>query len=55
MVGAVSMMAVICVRSCVMVDLVVSGRVSAASGGVSFSTQGLRPPSCRISVLVGSC
>ena len=41
MVGAGSMIVVFCVRSCVMVDLVVSGRVCDGGGGVSFSTQGV--------------
>ena len=39
--GAGSMMVVYCVRSCVMVDLVVSGRVCDGGGGVSFSTRGV--------------
>ena len=38
--GAISMMAVFCVRSCVMVDLVVSGRVCDSGRGVSFPTLG---------------
>ena len=41
MIGAGSMMATCCVRSRVMVDLVVSGRVCDGFGGVSFSTQGV--------------
>ena len=41
MIGTGSMMAVFCVWSCVMVDLVVSGRVCDGGGGVSFSTQGV--------------
>ena len=40
MVGAGSMMAVFCMWSCVMVDLVVSGRVCASGGGIS-PTQGI--------------
>ena len=40
MVGNVSMMSVFYVRSCVMVDLVVSSRVTGGGGGVSFFTQG---------------
>ena len=50
MIGAGSMVAVFCVRSCVMVDLVVSGIISA--GGVSFSTQGVGRRAC-VSGLVG--
>ena len=41
MIGAGSMMAVVCVRSCVMVDLVVSGRICDGGDGVPFSTQGV--------------
>ena len=41
MIGAGSMMAAFYVRSRVMVDLIVSGRVCDGGGGVSFSTQGV--------------
>ena len=37
-----SMMAVFCVRSCVIVDLVVSGRICVDGGDVSFSWLGAR-------------
>ena len=40
MVGAGSMVAVFCLRSCVMVDLEVSGTICAGDSGVS-STQGI--------------
>ena len=41
MVGAGSMVAVFCVRSCIMVDLVLSGRVCVGRGVTSFSKQGI--------------
>ena len=41
MVRAGSVMAVFCVRSCVFVNNIVSGRVCAGGAGVSFSTQGV--------------
>ena len=41
MIEAGSIMAVFCVRSCVMADLVVSGTVCDGGGGVSSSTQGV--------------
>ena len=40
MIGAGSMMAVFCVRSCVIVDLVASGRICVDGGDVSFSWLG---------------
>ena len=40
MIGAGSMMAVFCVRSCVIVDLVVSSRICVDGGDVSFSWLG---------------
>ena len=41
MIGAGSIMAVFCVRSCVMTDLIVSGTVCDGGGGVSSTTQGV--------------
>ena len=55
MIDTRSMMAVFCVRSCVIVDLVVSGRICVDGGDVSFSWLGAGSVSGRRRWTSSSC